>query len=300
MLEDLLKERKCFKLVCGAGNENEKEVYDLVKLYAQAGCKFFDLSAKLEIVLAAKRALSDAGVEDAYLCVSVGIKNDPHVSKARIDYEKCVQCGKCQEICPQKAINYFKVKAKNCIGCGKCYKVCHKGAISFYSQEKDLAEVLPPIIELGIDCIEFHAMGLDETEIETKWAYINSVYPGMLSICTSRGKLGDEQMVARIKKMLEGRAPYTTIVQADGFPMSGGEDDYKTTLQTVATAEIVQNAKLPVYLLLSGGTNSKTAELAKMCGINYNGIAIGSFARKIVKNTPDALSAAKNLINSTL
>lgn len=75
--------------------------------------------------------------------------------------------------------------------------------------------------------------------------------------------------------------PYTTIVQADGFPMSGGKDDYKTTLQAVATAEIVQNAKLPVYIMLSGGTNSKTAELAKMCSIDYNGIAIGTFARKV-------------------
>jgi hypothetical protein len=35
--------------------------------------------------------------------------------------------------------------------------------------------------------------------------------------------------------------------------------------------------------MLSGGTNSKTAELAKLCGINYWGIAIGSWARKIVK-----------------
>ena len=34
--------------------------------------------------------------------------------------------------------------------------------------------------------------------------------------------------------------------------------------------------------MLSGGTNSKTAELAQICGINYNGIAIGTFARKIV------------------
>ena len=156
-----------------------------------------------------------------------------------------------------------------------------------------MQEVLPPILELGIDCLEFHAMGLDEVEIETKWDYINSVYSGMLSICTSRGKLGDEQMIARIKKMIANRAPYTTIVQADGFPMSGGEDDFKTTLQTVATAEIVQNANLPVYLLLSGGTNSKTAELARMCGINYNGIAIGSFARKIVKNVPAPEIVAK-------
>ncbi len=300
MLEDLLKEGKCFKLVCGAGNENEEEIYNLVKLYAQAGCKFFDLSAKPEIVLAAKKALADCNVDDAYLCVSVGIKGDPHVSKAQINGEKCVQCGKCEEICPRKAIKYFKISTKNCIGCAKCYKICHKGAISFYSEEKDLKEVLPPIIELGVDCLEFHAMGLDEAEIDEKWAYINSVYSGMLSICTSRGKLGDEQLVARLKKMIAQRKPYTTIVQADGFPMSGGEDDYKTTLQAVATAEIVQDAKLPVYLLLSGGTNSKTAQLAKMCGINYNGIAIGSFARKIVKNAQNPLEVAKNLVNSTL
>lgn len=300
MLKDLLDAKKCFKLVCGAGNENEEEVYNLVKLYAQAGCKFFDLCAKEEIVLAAKRALKDCGVEDAYICVSVGIKNDPHVSKAMIDTEKCVQCGKCQEICPQRAIRYCKVKERDCIGCGRCLKVCHKGAISFYSKEKELKDVLPPIINLGVDCIEFHAMGLDEAEIDEKWAYINSIYSGMLSICTGRGKLGDEQMVARIKKMVEGRAPYSTIIQADGFPMSGGQDDYKTTLQTVAACEIVQNAKLPVYLFLSGGTNSKTAELAKMCGISYNGIAIGSFARKIIKNTDNQLGIAENLIKSTL
>lgn len=298
MLKNLLESKKCFKLVCGAGNENEAEVYDLVKLYAQAGCKFFDVCAKPDIVLAAKRSLADLGVEDAYICVSVGIKNDPHVSKAFIDKEKCVQCGKCQEICPQHAINYCKVKAKNCIGCGRCYKVCHKNAISFYSEEKKLDEVLPAIIDIGIDCIEFHAMGLDEAEIEGKWSYINTVFSGMLSICTSRGKLGDEQMVLRIKKLIQNREPYTTIIQADGFPMSGGLDDYKTTLQAVATAEIVQNAKLPVYLLLSGGTNSKTAELARICKIDYNGIAVGSFARKIVKDASNAVEIARGLIST--
>ena len=65
--------------------------------------------------------------------------------------------------------------------------------------------------------------------------------------------------------------------------MSGGSDDYKTTLQAVAMAEIIQNAQLPVYIMMSGGTNSRTAELAKMCGINFWGVAIGSWARKIVK-----------------
>ncbi len=308
MLKELLDNRKCFKLVCGAGNEDPIEVEKLVALYSAAGCKFFDLSAKPDIVDAAKRGLQG---REGYFCVSVGIKGDPHIRKSQIDYEKCSGCHKCEEICPQKAIRHCKVLAARCIGCGRCYSVCKHGAISFREENLDLKEVLLPLIEKGIDCIELHAMSENIDEALEKWATINEIYDGMLSICTARGNLSDEKMLELITKMTENRKPYSTIVQADGFPMSGGKDDYKTTLQAVATAEIVQNAKLPVYIMLSGGTNSKTAELAKMCSINYNGIAVGSFARKIVRQYieredflrnkyafDDAVNIAKNLIQS--
>lgn len=291
MLKELLEAGKCFKLVCGAGNEDALEVEKLVALYSKAGCKFFDVSAKPEIIDAAKKGLQG---REGYICVSVGIKGDPHVRKAQIDYEKCAGCHKCEEICPQKTIKHCKVKTARCIGCGKCYSVCTHGAISFLSENKDLREVLPPLIEKGIDCIEFHVMGEDESGIYEKWDYINSVYDGLLSICTARGKLSEEKMISRIERMTAIRKPYTTIIQADGFPMSGGKDDYKTTLQAVATAEIVQNAKMPVYIMLSGGTNSKTAELAKLCDINYNGIAIGTFARKIVSRYIEREDFLKN------
>ena len=279
MLKELLESGKCFKLVCGAGNEDIEEVERLVALYSAAGCKFFDLSAKPEVVEAAKRGLR----QEATLCVSVGIKGDPHINKAQINYEKCKSCGICDEICPQKAIKYHKVKTSRCIGCGKCAKACPQKAISYISQNMEPEKVLPPLIDMGIDCIELHAMGEDDTEVFDKWNYMNKTFNGLLSICTARKNLSDEKMILRLKNMLEIREPYTTIIQADGYPMSGSKDDYKTTLQTVATAEIVQDAKLPVYLMLSGGTNSKTAELAKLCGIKYNGIAVGTFARKIVK-----------------
>ena len=314
MLKDLLDSRKCFKLVCGAGNEDAAEVEKLVALYSSAGCKFFDLSAKPEIVDAAKRGLQG---KEGYLCVSVGIKGDPHVRKAQIDYEKCAGCHKCEEICPQKAIlidcnSSFAARVKRvygrmlnasalrpmlaarCIGCGKCFSVCRHGAISFREEAQDLQEVLPSLIEKGIDCIELHTMSEDDEETFEKWDYINETFGGILSICTARAHLSDEKMIERIKKMIAKRAGYTTIVQADGFPMSGGRDDFKTTLQAVATAEIIQNAKLPVYIMLSGGTNSKTSELANMCGINYHGIAIGTFARKIVSRYIEREDFLKN------
>ncbi len=51
---------------------------------------------------------------------------------------------------------------------------------------------------------------------------------------------------------------------------------------------------------MSGGTNEKTSELAKMCCLRYKGIGIGSYARKIVrnKNLDDAIIEAKKLIES--
>ena len=313
MLKELLETKHCFKLVCGAGNEDIEEIKRLVYLYAVAGCRFFDLSANGDVILAAKEALDIAKVYDAYLCVSVGIKNDPHVKKAVIDYDRCVNCGACEEICPEGAIHYAKVKKEKCIGCGRCWRVCSRAAISYISEEKDLNEVLPKIVETGIDCIELHAMGLNDEEVFSKWKYINDNFEGLLSICTSRGQLSDEAMVKRIEKMLENRKPYSTIVQSDGFPMSGGDDNYKSTLQAVATGEIVQNAKLPVYLILSGGTNAKTTELAKMCDISYHGVAVGCYARKIVRRyveRPDfwtnpvvlnsALEIAKPLIDSVI
>ena len=68
---------------------------------------------------------------------------------------------------------------------------------------------------------------------------------------------------------------------------------------------------LPVHIMLSGGTNSKTLELAKLCGLDIAGVAIGSYARSIVKeflnrddfwqneeNFNSALSVAKTLVDT--
>lgn len=289
MLSDILKNKKCFKLVCGAGNEDLSEVEKLVYVYSNAGCNLFDLSANPEVIRAAKSGLKKAGIsENRYLCVSVGIKGDPHTNKAVINQLLCKKCGVCQKICPQEAIfegtcfNY--IKNEKCIGCARCIDVCKFDAISFVSNETNLKEVLPKVIEEGIECIEFHAITDDDFEIFEKWNTLNEKYNGFLSICVDRSKLSNEKLLERLSKMLSVRAPYSTIVQADGAPMSGGKDDYNSTLQAVATAEVVQGAKFPVYILLSGGTNSKSSELASICDIDISGVAIGSYARLIVRD----------------
>lgn len=306
MLKDLLETKKCFKLVLGAGNENLEQIKKLIVLYAKAGCQFFDLCMSEEVAKIAKSAYPEG-----YYCFSNGIKDDPHTNKALINQDVCTKCGECKEVCIENAINNFIIDEKKCIGCTKCQKACQFNAISLYSKPKDLEETLPKILKYNPDCIELHACSGNEDEINTKWDFINKNFDGFVSLCVDRSLLGDKDVTKQIEQLVKGRKPYTTIIQADGNPMSGGKDDYKTTLQAVAMAEIVEKMKLPVYILVSGGTNTKTKELANLCELDINGVSVGSYARKIVKEYIDrddfltneevfnkALKIAKELVKS--
>lgn len=272
------------KIVCGAGNEDTESVKRLVYTYAKAGCRCFDISARKEILQAAKEAVQLANAEDIHFCVSVGIKGDPHITKAKIRESVCIKCGNCYRNCPNDAIEEsILVNDKRCIGCGTCAKKCPTGAMTMYEKDVNVKEILPYMVQNGVEILELHIMGHDKQDLDYKWAIINECNPKFASICIDREYFGNREVIKRIRDMIAHRKPYTTIVQADGIPMSGSDDTYKTTLQAVAMGEIIQNNNLPVHIMLSGGTNSKTAELAKLCGVNYWGIAIGSWARKITK-----------------
>ncbi|HOK20295.1 MAG TPA: 4Fe-4S binding protein, partial [Thermosynergistes sp.] len=49
--------------------------------------------------------------------------------KARVEEEKCNECGLCQELCRFNAIKDFKVDHLSCEGCGFCFHACPAGAI---------------------------------------------------------------------------------------------------------------------------------------------------------------------------
>ena len=132
-----------------------------------------------------------------------------------------------------------------------------------------------------------------------EWKLVSGVNPeGHISMCLDRLHLSNFAFENRVEKAKE-IAGDRLIIQSDGYPMSGGEDDFNTTLQAIATADVLNkkfNMKLrkskntliykkknEVDQLLSGGTNSLTAVLADQTGVKFQGASLGTFARKIVK-----------------
>ncbi len=301
-----LDSKKCFKLICGAGNEDYEDIKKLCALYASAGCRFFDLNASVEAIRAAKEGIKFAGKNnECFICVSVGTKNDPHISKCRINPENCILCGECEAVCIQNAIhnnkNSYNITSNKCIGCGKCIEICQNNAIDRYSKYKTISDILPPLVEEGIDCIEFHTITDDEYEVMNGIKEITDIYKGPVSISINRSKIGNDILLERLH-LIKSYINDLFLVQADGNPMSGGCDDYRTTLQAVAMADIIEKSGITPYVIVSGGTNSKTYELLNMCNINICGIAVGSYARKIVKKCTDNVNfwTDNNLFNSAL
>lgn len=348
VLKQLLNEEKCFKMICGAGNEDAPYVKKLALVYTLAGAKILDVSCNVRVIEHAREGIDMAyglapslGVEIGirpYIMASVGMPGDHHVRKSYIDPNKCVGCNLCIPVCPTEAIpkgfteklDLFKglggsfenedqskeiVTKDLCIGCGKCSNICPKDdIISYRHNARELRKLLPLCMEAGAETFELHAaVGEDKVTME-EWALITEINPSNYnSMCLDRLNLGNlnlEHRIAEAKKISKDKI----IIQADGYPMSGGENDFNTTLQAVACADVINKkfnmrvdkktaktgpgkAKLTskrsyrpmghktgVHIVLSGGTNALSKQLANQTGVRCSGIAIGTYARDIVEN----------------
>ncbi len=310
-MQALLDNGKYFKLVCGAGNEDAEEVKRLTILYTLAGAKGLDISANVKVVQACMEGVDLAfdwskklNIElniRPFIMVSVGMPGDHHVRKSVINLETCLKCDLCIPVCPTDAIPKELVVIKDkCIGCGNCSAICPRSDIIHYEHNnRELETLLPDCLKAGAEQIELHAAVADDEAIMEEWQLVSDVNPnGHISMCLDRlhlSNFGFEERVRKAKNIAGDRL----IIQSDGYPMSGGKDDYNTTLQAIATADVLNkkfNMKLrkakntliykkknEVDQLLSGGTNSLTAVLADMTGVKFQGASLGTFARQIVK-----------------
>lgn len=317
IMQHLLDESKFFKLVCGAGNEDIEEVKKLTVLYTLAGATGMDISANVKVVNACMEGIEYAfylaGKMEVnvryrpFITVSVGMPGDHHVRKALIDLKTCITCNLCIPVCPTDAIpNELIIIKEKCIGCGNCSAICPVNVISYYHHEKKLLDILPRCLQAGAEHIELHAAIAEDQYIMREWEIINKVSPkNHLSMCLDRLHLSDFALEERIKKAKEISGE-RLIIQADGYPMSGVEDDFNTTLQAIATTDVINKrfnkkpdnktgkmiykSKNEINILISGGTNSLTTALARQNNVKFQGVSIGTYARKIVKdiiNQPD-------------
>ena len=347
ILKDILHKQKCFKTICGAGNEDKAHVKKLAFVYTLAGTVILDVSANVDIVKSAMEGIDLAyeyapkmGVEITtrpFIMVSVGMPGDHHVRKSYIDPMTCIGCSLCIPVCPTDAIpkdfitrlDVFQnlggsfenedqskeiVVKDLCIGCGKCSSICpKKEVISYRHNARELMVLLPKCMEAGAELFELHAaVGEDDITMQ-EWELINKINAtNYNSMCLDRLNLGNlnlEHRIAEAKRVSGDRV----IIQADGYPMSGGENDYNTTLQAVSCADVINkkfNMKVnkkreldklgkqkisskKVYkpiddkdnipIVLSGGTNALSKKLATLTDVRINGVAIGTYARDIIE-----------------
>ncbi len=314
MLEEYVKSNNCFKLILGANNEDLDAITKFVYVYSLAGCKFFDVNASKPAIDAVKKGLEKAN-KQGYICTSIGTKDDPHMTKCQIDKSKCTSCIRCIQACIEGAIVFdgdkLKINEAKCVGCKKCINFCKDNAIQSFQKEVDFEKTFNEIKDLS-DCIEFHIISSDKDEIFKKWEFLSNNFNGYLSIALNRAVFSNKDIKDILSDMLKLRKE-KVMIQADGSAMSGGCDNFNTTLQAVATADIIRKSNIDVPILVSGGTNSKTRELANLCNVNIQGVAIGSWARKAVREYTNkeffwesketiskAINTACNTVQSTL
>jgi MinD superfamily P-loop ATPase len=115
------------------------------------------------------------------------------LSKARIDRDKCIDCGKCLEKCRFNAINDsdgFQVDFYSCEGCGVCEYVCPTRAVTM--QRAEAGKLL---------------LYKDERVFSTAKLNMGFGNSGML--------------VSEVKKQLDNEAPDAEMAIIDGSPGIG-------------------------------------------------------------------------------
>ncbi|MBM3260619.1 MAG: 4Fe-4S dicluster domain-containing protein [Candidatus Sericytochromatia bacterium] len=316
LIQPLVAEGPYFKLVCGATFEDTSELAHLATIFTLAGARLVDVAAQPDAVDAAlsgvrrARRLGSAWLPQApvpLVMVSIGPEDDPHVQIAeKVDALCTWECPHCLNACPHGAIDaQLKIVAQRCVGCGQCVAACPEEAVRMVPAAPPAA--LDELWGAGARALELHAgtgagLGAYEGQVRA-W----SAKGGVFSLSVNAVQMTVAQATdawRTVSRWVEG----PLLLQADGKPISGTAGE-ASTRPALSFACDLMAAGVP-HVQVAGGTNDLTGKMAREMGLGLAGVAVGSFARRLVRDIrglgdPNAgmsegLSRARKLVASAL
>ena len=240
-LKNKLSENSFCKLDCYFDNYDINKITSLIYIYVIAGVSAIDLKLDLDSVIKAKEIISKA----------------LHNSN---------EFGKSIANSPFLIVSCYSSNIVN-------------------MDIDEFSKILISCESKGADFFELHNDLTDITLVKDKLLIVKEVFNFKpISISISRDKLSNSSIVEQIK-YLRANIQKDIIIEVDGSEEENN-DQYNATLQSISTADIIQKQLLKkeiafrkIPILLSGGTNALTVELAEECNVHFNGITYSDYAR---------------------
>lgn len=290
-IEFALRERRFFKLICGASYRNTAFITSLARIFAEAGAHVIDVGARPELVQAAQAGIAAAQVPTPGLpliMVSIGINQDVHFLRVEKDFSRCQGHGRCVNACPHEVFVGSEIRLENCLGCDHCVIACPTGALSLVPRDPlhEVESLLRSCLEAGARALEVHTGHGDRSELQAFLEILAPLRSHIELLSFSLGAHGQSPAeLAALARDIRNLAGSDIVIQADGKPISGRKGE-KSTLPSLELAEYLRASGLDTYLQVSGGTNDLTGTLAQQRQSDIHGVGMGSFARKYLDLSP--------------
>jgi hypothetical protein len=245
-----LQSRSLFKFIVGMTNFDLAELRFLTQVYTLAGADIIDIAAEPEMVVATRQAMAAIGEQWPSaaglprIMVSAALAQDPHIEGVPIEDE-------------------------------------HRAAVAPASAA-ELAQTVAACLDEGAEMVELHASDSDDESLKEAVRALSSLLGDRyLSVCLGTQGLRSPRDVIRQARLVRAIHGSRTMIQAEGLSATRAGHP-ASSLQGMALAQALL-AHTSVYVLVAGGANHWTRSVADMLGIPVHGVAVGSYARALVK-----------------
>ena len=122
----------------------------------------------------------------------------------QINYDSCINCGKCIKICPIDAISksvennkeVVKIDEDRCLGCGVCVRNCHKKSITLRKRKEKIITPANSVHRAVLMAIEKGQLQnlIFDNEALTSHRAMGAVLSSILSLEPAKRALANEQL----------------------------------------------------------------------------------------------------------